>query len=233
LRALTGGCRNTRGDRRRPADRGDLNRYHAGSSDRDSVLRFSGRRWAPMILSPDDVTTLKAMLRAERAARSAAEAKPRTLLVEKLKLTIKKLRHDNLRSAAHNWISSSRSLPIWSRPRRRPRPRHRWLQPRTLRRPHSSAASRRAGRCRSICRGSALSIRCLRFAHAARNRSVQLVIPWPLGFWQMLLEPCEMVGAMTDGQKSFEARLTACGDSPPRPSCRGLLPAFFGRSADR
>jgi transposase len=42
------------------------------------------------------VTTLKAMLRAERTARLAAEAeaKARTLLIEKLKLTIKKLRHE-------------------------------------------------------------------------------------------------------------------------------------------
>jgi transposase len=45
---------------------------------------------------PDDVTTLKAMLRAERAARVAAEAEAqaRTLLIEKLKLTIRKLRHE-------------------------------------------------------------------------------------------------------------------------------------------
>src|SRR6201981_1679655 len=45
---------------------------------------------------PDDVTTLKAMLRTERAARLAAEAeaKARILLIEKLKLTIKKLRHE-------------------------------------------------------------------------------------------------------------------------------------------
>src|SRR4030095_7534848 len=45
---------------------------------------------------PDDVTTLKAMLRAERAARLAAEAEAqaRTLTIEKLKLTIKKLRHE-------------------------------------------------------------------------------------------------------------------------------------------
>jgi transposase len=42
------------------------------------------------------VPTLKAMLRAERAARLAAEAEAqaRTLLIEKLKLTIKKLRHE-------------------------------------------------------------------------------------------------------------------------------------------
>ncbi len=44
---------------------------------------------------PDDIGTLKAMLRMERAARLAAEAEAlaRTLLIEKLKLTIKKLRH--------------------------------------------------------------------------------------------------------------------------------------------
>ena len=44
---------------------------------------------------PDDVATLKAMLRAERAARlvAEAEARTRTLLIEKLKLTIKRLRH--------------------------------------------------------------------------------------------------------------------------------------------
>jgi transposase len=45
---------------------------------------------------PDDVTTLKAMLRAERAARLAAEAEAqaRALQIEKLTLTIKKLRHE-------------------------------------------------------------------------------------------------------------------------------------------
>ncbi len=42
------------------------------------------------------VITLKAMLRAERAARLAAEAEAqaRTLLIEKLKLTIRKLRNE-------------------------------------------------------------------------------------------------------------------------------------------
>jgi transposase len=45
---------------------------------------------------PDDIVTLQAMLRSERAARLAAEAEAqaRTLLIEKLKLTIKKLRHE-------------------------------------------------------------------------------------------------------------------------------------------
>src|SRR5262245_35894967 len=44
---------------------------------------------------PDDITALKAMLRSERAARLAAEAEAqaRALLIEKLKLTIKELRH--------------------------------------------------------------------------------------------------------------------------------------------
>src|SRR5438874_7856411 len=45
---------------------------------------------------PDDVVTLQAMLRSERAARltAEAEAQARTLLIEKLKLTIRKLRHE-------------------------------------------------------------------------------------------------------------------------------------------
>src|SRR3954462_2863580 len=44
---------------------------------------------------PDDVITLKAMLRAERAARLAAEAEAqaRTLTIEKLTLTMTRLRH--------------------------------------------------------------------------------------------------------------------------------------------
>src|SRR5438874_934022 len=44
---------------------------------------------------PEDVATLQAMLRTERAARLAAEseAKLRTLQIEKLKYTIAKLRH--------------------------------------------------------------------------------------------------------------------------------------------
>jgi transposase len=47
-------------------------------------------------LLPDDVNTLKAKLRADRAARLAAEAEAqaRTLPIEKLKHTIKKPRHE-------------------------------------------------------------------------------------------------------------------------------------------
>jgi hypothetical protein len=45
---------------------------------------------------PNDIITLKAIVRAERAARLAAEAEAqaRTLLIEKLKITIMKLRHE-------------------------------------------------------------------------------------------------------------------------------------------
>jgi hypothetical protein len=79
---------------------------------------------------PDDVITLKAMLRAERAARLAAEAEAQagTLLIEKLKLTIRSYgtsSSDNPRSAEHYWTSSSCSSPIWRRMRRKPRPRRR------------------------------------------------------------------------------------------------------------
>ena len=59
---------------------------------------------------PDDVNTLKAMLRAERAARLAAEAEAqvRTLLIEKLKLTIKKLRHEQFGQSGP--LSTSRAF---------------------------------------------------------------------------------------------------------------------------
>jgi transposase len=45
---------------------------------------------------PNDVATLQSMLVAERAARLAAqsEAQYRAVLIEKLKFTIKKLRHE-------------------------------------------------------------------------------------------------------------------------------------------
>jgi transposase len=45
---------------------------------------------------PDDVTTLKAMLLAERAARTAAEAasQAQALMIEKLKFAIAKMRHE-------------------------------------------------------------------------------------------------------------------------------------------
>ena len=55
---------------------------------------------------PDDVTTLQTMLRAERAARLAAEAEAQagTLLIEKLKLTIKKLRHEQFGQSSERGV---------------------------------------------------------------------------------------------------------------------------------
>src|SRR5262249_40507471 len=51
---------------------------------------------------PNDVVTLQAMLLSERAARMAAEseAKFRALLIEKLKYTIAKLRHERFGQSA-------------------------------------------------------------------------------------------------------------------------------------
>ena len=51
---------------------------------------------------PDDVATLKTMLLAERAARTAAqaEAQARALEIEKLKFTIAKLRHERFGASA-------------------------------------------------------------------------------------------------------------------------------------
>src|SRR5437763_6327516 len=51
---------------------------------------------------PDDVATLKALLITERAARMAveSEAKHRTLLIEKLKFLIAKLRHQQYGQSA-------------------------------------------------------------------------------------------------------------------------------------
>jgi transposase len=88
---------------------------------------------------PDDVTTLQAMLRAERAARLAAEAEAQagTLLIEKLKLTIKKLRHEQFgQSSERGVLLDQLELQL-------------------------------ADLEENVCRGSALSIRCLRPAHAA------------------------------------------------------------------
>ena len=58
---------------------------------------------------PDDVITLKAMLRAERAARLAAEAEAqaRTLLIEKL--TITKLRHEQFGQSSERAVAFKRS----------------------------------------------------------------------------------------------------------------------------
>ncbi len=51
---------------------------------------------------PDDIATLKAMLIAERAARTAAEAEARhrALTIEKLKFMLAKLRHERFGQSA-------------------------------------------------------------------------------------------------------------------------------------
>lgn len=93
---LAGACRNTRGVHRRRADRWDLNRWQGQRfGQRPRLVILCWAMGADDSL-PEDVTTLQAMLRAERAARLAAEAEAQagSLLIEKLKLTIKKLRHE-------------------------------------------------------------------------------------------------------------------------------------------
>lgn len=123
------------------------------------------------------MTTPQTMLRAERAARLAAEAEAQagTLLIEKLKLTIKKLRHEQFghssergalldqlelqladleENAAHaetaaQMAAEKIAVPSFERRKSARRPR------------------------RSICRGSALSIRCLPRAHAAATADWQ------------------------------------------------------------
>jgi hypothetical protein len=93
------------------------------------------------------VTTLQAMLRTERAARLAAEAdaQAQILLIEKLKLTIKKLRHGQFgQSSERGALLDQLELNslIWKRMPRKPEPRRRWPKPARLGWRHSSAASR-------------------------------------------------------------------------------------------
>src|SRR5215510_8736182 len=101
---------------------------------------------------PNDVATLQTMLLSERAARMAAEseAKFRALLIEKLKYTIAKLRHDKFgQSSERGAILEQLELSLAD-----------------LEEDASAAAtaaqmaaaqakSQRAGRCPSICRASA------------------------------------------------------------------------------
>lgn len=63
---------------------------------------------------PDYVATLKAMLRAERAARLAAgaEAQARTLLIEKLTLTIRNLRHEQFGQSSE--LRKTRTGRLWT-----------------------------------------------------------------------------------------------------------------------
>ena len=138
---------------------------------------------SPDDLLPDDVTTLKAMLLAERAARTAAEAASQALalMIEKLKFAIAKLRHERfgqsseraalieqlelqLADLEENAAEAEAAVEIAS-PRRAPtRSRSRVL----------NGASRRAVRFLTTCRASGLCIRrpppvCAAAAACARS----------------------------------------------------------------
>jgi len=118
---------------------------------------------------PDDVTT-QAMLRAERAARLAAEAEAQagTLLIEKLKLTIKKLRHEQFgQSSERGALLDQLELQLADLGENAAQAETAaQMAAEKIAVPSFERRKRRAGRCRSICRGSALSIRWLRPAHA-------------------------------------------------------------------
>ena len=111
------------------------------------------------------------MLRAERAARLAAEAEAqaRTLLIEKLKLTIKKLRHEQFgQSSECGALLDQLELQLADLEENAAQAESAaQIAAEKIAVHRSSAAGQPAGRCRSICRGNALSIRCLRPVHAA------------------------------------------------------------------
>jgi transposase len=127
---------------------------------------------------PNDVATLQSMLLAERAARRAAqsEAQYRAVLIEKLKFTIKKLRHERFgQSAERGVLLEQLELELADLEEDAG-------QAEAAARIAAAAASaainvaaferrsRRDGRYPIICRANALSIRCLRHARAAAGR---------------------------------------------------------------
>jgi transposase len=117
----------------------------------------------------------EALLVAEAKARNAeAEARHRALLIEQMKFTIAKLRHEKFgqssergafleqlelaladmeEDASEAEVKAKMAAAAASNAKVKCRP--------------SSAAGRRAGRCPSICRASASSIRCRRPVRAA------------------------------------------------------------------
>jgi len=114
---------------------------------------------------PNDVATLKAMLLAERAVHRAE--------LEKLRLTIAKLRHERfVQSSEGRALLEQLELQLFEveedqaqagrKPRLPPRPAWRWHR--------SSAASRHAAPCRSIFRASASSMQRRLPARAAAAR---------------------------------------------------------------
>ncbi|UWU83123.1 IS66 family transposase zinc-finger binding domain-containing protein [Bradyrhizobium yuanmingense] len=90
------------------------------------------------------------------------------MLIEQLKLTIKKLRHEQFGQSpgeARCWTSSSYSSPTRRSTRRKARRRRSWQPSDCV--PSFERREPGAGRCRSICCGSSSSSRCLRPADAA------------------------------------------------------------------
>jgi transposase len=95
-KASTGACRNPRGGRKPPADRRILNPQFAG--------RFGQQLRVVILLLamsiddslPTDLASAHALIIVQRQALAAAEseAQYRALLIEKLKYTIRKLRHE-------------------------------------------------------------------------------------------------------------------------------------------
>ena len=125
---------------------------------------------------PDDVAALKAMVIATQAACQAAETEVRArgLMIEKLKYTIAKLRHERFGQSSERGVlleqlelqladmeedgseaqaEAQMTAAAASSQKSRCRP--------------SRDASRRAGRCPSICRASASSIPHRALARAA------------------------------------------------------------------
>jgi len=132
---------------------------------------------------PDDIATLKAMviatriacLEAEAKARNAeAEVRVRELLIEQMKFTIAKLKHERYGQSSERGAALEQlelrladleedASQVEAAGRRQVKA----AQARRSRSRRSSGVSRRAGRCRSICRASVLSIRHRRPARAA------------------------------------------------------------------
>jgi transposase len=103
LKALIGGCRNTRGGRKQLADRSILNPHMIRR------LRHEPRVVIPLLAMsiddslPTDLASAHALIMAQRQALTAAQARAtaaeseaqyRALLIEKLKYAIRKLRHE-------------------------------------------------------------------------------------------------------------------------------------------
>ena len=137
---------------------------------------------------PTDLSTAHAIIIAQRdalltaearATAAESEAKFRALLIEKLKYTIARLRHEQYGQSSERstvldqlelQLSELQEDPLkltlrrsWQQRGRKPRVQ----PPRTHSCASSIVASRRAVRCPSNCRANASSIRRLRHAHAA------------------------------------------------------------------